>query len=303
MQNKIIDNYLIYGKCVEFTANGIKLVVTVDIGPRIVYFGNEEINVMFNDLNNDISNSGEYFDNNFKKGECWKIWGGHRLWKSPEDMASYAPDNYPVKYNITNNSDSMTIELIAPTEKMTNLQKTVTITMFANGKVVINHQFKNNGKTNQQVSLWGLSVMAKNGVAIVPLSIEDTGLLANRNLVLWAYTDIKDPRFDLNNSYFTVKQDPTNTNAFKVGFINHVGVMAYSLKGGLFTKRYKFDDKASYPDYSCNAELYTNNVMLELESLSPLYDIESGATYNHIEEWSFELNSSIDYKAIADSLR
>ena len=67
-------------------ANGqVELIVTADIGPRIIRFG---------------------FvggDNEFKEfermmgGDTWRITGGHRLWHAPEeDPRTYFPDNHPV---------------------------------------------------------------------------------------------------------------------------------------------------------------------------------------------------------------
>jgi hypothetical protein len=46
-----------------------------------------------------------------------------------------------------------------------------------------------------------------------------------------------------------------------------------------------FDPGASYPDFGCNAEFFTNARMLELETLSPLTTLAPGATLRHEEHW------------------
>lgn len=37
-----IVKYKNYGKCVKFEENGMVVMVTIDVGPRIIYFGDEK---------------------------------------------------------------------------------------------------------------------------------------------------------------------------------------------------------------------------------------------------------------------
>ena len=41
----------------------------------------------------------------------------------------------------------------------------------------------------------------------------------------------------------------------------------------------------SYADFGCNFETFTNEDMLEVESLGPLARIEPGAAVEHVENW------------------
>ena len=56
--------------------------------------------------------------------------------------------------------------------------------------------------------------------------------------------------------------------------------------GQVFLKRVGFDPAATYPDFGCNIELYTNGDMLEVESVGPLTKLAPQAAVEHIERWS-----------------
>jgi len=51
-------------------------------------------------------------------------------------------------------------------------------------------------------------------------------------------------------------------------------------------KRYATDPTGRYPDLGCNTEMFTNESMLELETLGPLVRLEPGAETIHDEHWS-----------------
>lgn len=72
-------------------SNGmIELVVTLDIGPRIIRFANVRGPNMFAEFPTEMGNSGE---------AEWRIRGGHRFWHAPEaSPRTYVLDNHPVHY-------------------------------------------------------------------------------------------------------------------------------------------------------------------------------------------------------------
>ncbi len=53
----------------------------------------------------------------------------------------------------------------------------------------------------------------------------------------------------------------------------------------LFVKYFDYDPCAPYPDFGCNFETFTNEEMLEVESLGPLSLLEPGAVVEHNETW------------------
>ena len=91
-----------YGRCVQISNGLIDLVVTIEVGPRIVRFGfvNEE-NVLYNDLERKLVNHNPSIAERYGKNAAFYCYGGHRVWISPERMPeSYYPDNDPVVYGI-----------------------------------------------------------------------------------------------------------------------------------------------------------------------------------------------------------
>ncbi|MEG1963744.1 MAG: hypothetical protein RR123_02620 [Clostridia bacterium] len=285
-------NYKQYGKCVSIGDDHKELIVTVGFGPRIIFFGFKDgENLMYEDINDNINKGGNYFDTNFKNGEMWHIYGGHRLWKSPEDLASYAPDNYPVKFTIDGNYATF----VADVEKMTHLQKTIKIG-FEQGELTIVHSFTNCDDDEEiKCSMWGLSVLDKGGVAILPQNLKDTGLLANRNIVLWPYTKINDKRLSFFDDKIVIKQD-SKCGPLKIGFLNTEKTVNFINKGMLFVKKFESDLDAEYPDFCCNTECYTNEFMTEVETLSEIYTIMPNRTVSATEKWYLYDSNSVEYK-------
>ena len=54
----------------------------------------------------------------------------------------------------------------------------------------------------------------------------------------------------------------------------------------LLVKRYPTDPAGTYADLGCNTEIFTNESMLELETLGPLASLAPGAEAVHDEAWS-----------------
>ena len=94
--------YGVYGRCLEMSNELCRLVVTLDKGPHIIcYQLHGEPNVMHEDREDATTQKGPDFDNYFYPGAVWHIYGGHRLWLSPESMPeTYYPDNFAVPYTV-----------------------------------------------------------------------------------------------------------------------------------------------------------------------------------------------------------
>lgn len=61
--------YKNFGKCMEISNGTVKALVTVDIGPRVIYYGVKGMNFMHEDIDRLTNKGGEFFDKNFKEGE------------------------------------------------------------------------------------------------------------------------------------------------------------------------------------------------------------------------------------------
>lgn len=275
------QEYKTYGNCIAFIAGDIKLLVTIDLGPRIIFYGKNDRNIMFEDLQDTTSKGGEFFDKNLSGLGIWHLYGGHRLWKSPEYMDTYYPDNAKVEYEILNDNS---VIFKSNVERTTGLQKIIKVQMQDNGDVELTQEIKNiEGKIKTPISAWGLTVLDKGTKATIPLSQEDTGFLPNRNVVFWSYTDIKDERINIENDKIVIQQKNI-VNPIKIGLYTTKKIEA-EVNGMHFTV--EMDEKEGvYPDYYCNVECYTNNHIFEIETLSPLTGLAPKESLVHKEYWT-----------------
>ena len=270
-------------------ANGqVELIVTQDVGPRIVRFGFIGAPNVFGELQEQMGGAGE------KK---WMIRGGHRLWVAPEEKPkSYELDNVPIVIRkIPASAPGATagrpggIRTIQVPGPLTRVQKTMDITLAERrNEVTVVHRLTNKGRQAITLAPWALTVMAKRGMAIIPLpkKISHAGLLTHtQNWSLWGYTDLSDPRWTIGPRYILFRQDPRR-EPNKIGIAHREGWVAYLRNGLLFIKRFKRIPGATYPDSDVNFETFANQQILELESLGPLVKLRPGQTAAHTETWS-----------------
>lgn len=283
---KKIDEFSDYGKCVCITNGVIEAYVTVDIGPRIIRFGYVGgQNIMCANRNAFAPKEDKAFTSFFGEGKHWENLGGHRIWLSPESYPeTYYPDLDPVKYEITDNGAVFT----PVPEKEIGVQKSLEIKMDAddaNMQVIM--RVENISAADKEFSIWGLSVSEKGGTLVIPMNTNDTGLLSNRIISVWPYTDMSDDRIYWGRNYVTLRQDSTRENPIKLGFDLNCGTVYYCLNGEVFRKSFNTEHpNASYPDGGCSFETYTNENMIEVESLGVLKTVASGETAVHTEGWS-----------------
>ncbi len=269
--------YKEYGKCVEISNGSVDVVVTVDVGPRVIRFG-------FLGKENEFCEALEETTPLDKPMEgVWKILGGHRLWHSPENNPrSYIPDDVPVEWCKIENG----IKVKQKVEPWVQIEKEMEITLAACcDRVRVVHRLTNRNAWPVEFSAWALTVVAPGGKEIVPQPKRDTGLLGNRVLALWPYSKMNDHRIYWGDKYIVLQQDPATKQPIKFGINNEDGWAAYFNHGNLFIKRYMHQMGAKYPDFGVSYETYTTDYMLEMESLSPLTLVEPDATLCHVEEW------------------
>lgn len=265
-------------KCLHITNGIIEVVVTLEVGPRIIRCG------FVNEANLFV----EYPDQMGKKDEdIYHSYGGHRLWVAPEEKPrTYFPDNRPVAWK----QSGEWFHFVPPKEPATNLQKEIHLWMDPDApKIRLLHRIANHAQEPQKLAAWALSVMAPGGVAILPQEPyrpHPEQLLPVRPFVFWAYTDMTDPRWTWGRKYVRLRQDPNATTPQKIGALVSAGWCAYENNKQMFLKQFSHRARAEYPDFGCNCELFTNKRMLELESLSPLVSLNPGDSVTHEEQWS-----------------
>jgi hypothetical protein len=270
-----------------YEKGNIKIVVSVGVGPRILFLGFKDGENLFADLP----------DVEIKSGlGVWKIYGGHRLWHSPEAMPrSYAPDNSPVEISERANR----IIMQAQAEPGTGIAKRMEIEFTSQNSLKVYHYLKNTNLWEVELAAWALSVMGERGVVIIPQNKKLSGpdnLLPNRILVLWPYTKVNDKRLILGDEHIILKQDKDSKVPIKIGANVTDGWCAYYRDRVLFIKKFSFFGERQYPDFGCNVESYTNDRMIELETLGPLIRLKPQEELEHIEEWELVKGLSISFE-------
>ncbi len=268
--------------CYRVSNGEIEAIVTADVGPRIIRFGFVGGQNMFKEYAEQLGKSGE---------ADFQLRGGSRVWKAPEDpVATWAPDNVPVAIKVTPTGLIAT----APVEPLTKLQKAIEISMEPTGtKVTVSHRITNHGLFPLEFAPWVLTMMAQGGMVVSgfpPRGTHPKDLAATNPLVMWAYTDLSDPRWKFTKKYMTLKQDPNNSNAQKLGTFNVDTWAAYLLNGEAFVKRAKADPTKTYTDFGCSFETFTNNDFLEIETLGPMTKVQPEQTVEQVEHWGLYRN-------------
>ena len=261
-------------------SNGeVELIVTGDIGPRIMRFGFVDGQNFFKEFADQMGTSGE---------DTWQPRGGHRIWIAPEDpVMSYAPDNSPCRVTVSEG----VLEATGPVEALTGLEKKMLVKMAAEGtSVEVTHQIRNAGSKPYTLASWILTMMAQGGYGIhgfPPRGTHPEVLAPTNPLVMWAFTDLGDPRWTFTKKYLVLRQDARNAVPQKLGTFNAHTWGAYLLNGELFLKRYEVaGEPAQYPDFGCSYQTFTNADILELETLGPLTTLAPGVHVTQIEHWS-----------------
>src|SRR6266545_699287 len=104
-------NYKGWPNCYRISNGAVELVVTGDIGPRVMRYGFPGGQNFFKEFTEQMGKTGE---------PTWQTRGGHRVWIAPEDIVkSYAPDNNAVAIDVQGD----VIVATAPVEALTGIEK------------------------------------------------------------------------------------------------------------------------------------------------------------------------------------
>jgi hypothetical protein len=282
--------------CIELKNETLSVLVAQSVGPRILslrHHGGENILAELPDLVAECVGVGPFH-----------FYGGHRLWHAPEDTSrTYMPDSEPVELT----SIEQGVRLVQSIEARTGIQKSMQITLPGKQpQVTIQHQLTNHGLWPVELAAWGITQLKPGGVAILPQSVVWTDKLPNRSLVLWPYDDMSSPNIHWRKDRIEL-QTPYMEGAFKLGFPNPRGWLAYWRQGTLFIKRAAYFAQETYCDFGCSSECYMNDLFIELETLSPMRKLEPGGSIVHVETWEYHQGiefpeSNTAFLTLADKL-
>ncbi len=277
--------YAGWPNCYRLSNGEVELIVTSDVGPRIIRYGFEGGQNLFVELEEDLGQTG---------GDNWRLYGGSRLWVGPEDpVYSYGADNDPVQIEISGSR----LVAQAPVEH-TGVQKAIAVELSDEGSAVrVVYTLANRTIWPLRVATWVLTMMAPGGAGITTLPPRGTHpeVLAPTNpLVVFAFTNMADPRWTWLEKYIVLQQDPLNADPEKIGLFNPATRGAYLLNGELFVKKFAAFPEEEYPDMGSSYETFTNERFLEIETLGPVRTLQPGESIDHVEEWSLHRPVAVD---------
>lgn len=265
-----------WGRNARLSNGKVELIVTLDVGPRVIRYGYIGGRNVFAELAGQQGGANE---------ADWMLRGGHRLWVAPEAKPdTYELDNAPLLFEEIPNG----IRTLQPQGPLTRIAKTMEITLAPDSTAVtVVHTLRNAGRKSRRVAPWALSVMAPGGMAVIPLPapVAHTARLThNQEWSIWPYTDLADPRWTWGSRYILFRQDRKRGPA-KLGIAHREGWVGYVNDATLFVKRFAWVDGAVYPDGGVNFETFSNEDFLEVETLAPLVNLAPGRGVSHTECW------------------
>ncbi len=268
-------------------SNGtVELIVTNEVGPRVIcYRAPGGHNVMKN-----------YDEMMGKSGEAdWQIRGGLRFWIAPEDLTrTYCPDNKPVQVTPLG---QFAARFTPPEETQYGIQKVMELRLEeAGSRVHVKLRVTNTGQVATTLAPWGPTVMAPGGMEILPLPAKfnhpghplkaknPNDFAPNQSLILWPYFDFTDDRWTFGKQYIFLRQN-AKKGPTKIGLAHHVPWVAYWNQGTVFVKRFTRHDWAAYPDMGTVYQTFTNEDMLEMETVGALCTLQPGQHAELTECW------------------
>lgn len=263
--------------CIKLSNGTVDLIATTAVGPRILFYGptgGQNIFGYFPDASKDTALG------------TWKPYGGHRLWVWPELVpATYAPDNDAIEHTL---EGDLTLVLRQKPDAA-GMAKQMRLTLAPTGTHVrLEQTVTSHNLWPIDIAAWGISVVASGTSVVprVPFQSHDDCVAVSQPLVLNPYTDLQDPRLTLGLKYLLLHCDPSKTHSQKIGLRNKENWCAHLTRNMLFVKRFTHDERASYPDYDVNNEVYTEGAFQELELLGPHRVVAPGESLTLTEEWN-----------------
>ena len=270
-------SYMGLRNCIKLSNGSVDVIASTAVGPRILFYGPTGGSNVF-----------AHFPEAAKETALgtWKPYGGHRFWVWPEVLpATYAPDNDPVEYTA---EGDFGLVLRQPVDKA-GMEKQIRLSMSPEGTTVrLEHTVTSHSLWPVDIAPWAISIVEP-GTSIVPrvpFQTHDEYLPVTQPVAVCAFTDLQDPRFTLGLKYLLLRGDPSRPNSQKLGLRNKQNWCAHLVNNLLFVKRFTHDERAEYPDYGVNTEVYTEGRFQELELLGPHRVVATGESLTFTEEWN-----------------
>lgn len=269
--------YMGLPNCIRLSNGTVDVIASTAVGPRLLFYGpTGGSNVLAHHPEASMETA----------LGMWKPYGGHRLWVWPEVFpATYAPDNDPIEYTAEGDFGFL---LRQPVDKA-GIEKQIRVSMSPEGTTVrLDQTITSHNLWPVDIAVWGVSIVEP-GVSIVPrvpFQTHDDYVPVTQPVALCAFTDLQDPRFTLGLKYLLLRGDPSRPTSQKLGLRNKENWCAHLVNDLLFVKRFTHDERAEYPDYGVNTEVYTEGRFQELELLGPHRVVATGESLTLTEDWN-----------------
>jgi hypothetical protein len=257
--------------------NGKKdeLIIVTEVGPRIMSFRPEGKENFFYVNESQLTPAA-------RKSGSWSVYGGTRLWVSPETPLTYAPDNTASEVRIEKGS----VTVLSPVDEVSRLRKIITIEAHESS-FTITYGLRNEGIHLFAGGLWALSCVKPLQGAAIHLPWGDDSPWNVKDMKYWrgwlnSQGNVESSQWKPTNEFFTIR--PTGETG-KVGFANSLGFSIFTAGNLSFIKKTDYIASAPYPDGGCSCEIYTSKDFYEIETLSPVYTLKPFLTSTHVEHW------------------
>ncbi|MFH1006741.1 MAG: hypothetical protein V1800_04465, partial [Candidatus Latescibacterota bacterium] len=292
------ENHLQWGWQSYVMDNGLITVAVVpEIGARVMQYdldGHPSIYVNPVEL-------GKVYTPNSNSG--WPNYGGYKNWPAPQNNWGWPPPPiidfgaYSVGV-VLDSPDSCVVSCAGQVEqwKAPGLRFDRQLTIYrGSSRVRVVQTLTNDGASVARWSVWGITQVIVNHPGEEDWSN------------FWVYFPINpDSKFG-GDGFWVMSGGETNSqwkanvapgvsgvqylhnSGAKVGADSDAGWVAYvdERDGYTYAKKFGHDAGAEYPDDGSPVEVYTSNVLpyVEVEVLSPMVDLASGASYTFVEDW------------------
>ena len=258
-----------------FDLGYVEATVALDAGPRVVGYARHGGPQLFARL------PGEVIEH--PSVGTFSFLGGHRLWRAPEVPAvTYQPDEEQVAVERLN--DGLQLTGAADSD---GIVKLVSLRQY-DRMTVVDHALRHEGTQPVRCAAWAITQLTTGGFAVIPQSlaaVDADGVLPNRSIVLWPYTDPTAAEIEFRSAEVRVTASPRATKT-KLGQANRRGWLAYVSGDELFVKWSPLHrDDLDYADLGSSVECFSDHRFLELETLGPLTQLSPGQELHHREVW------------------
>lgn len=250
-----------------------EMVILAEVGPRIVSLRvGRGPNLLYMDPTTLGKGQGD---------TTWHIYGGHRIWVSPETLDAYRPDNAPCAVDIQESK----LTLITKADPDTLLRKRLTVSAQGD-RFVVESAALNTSDLLYQGAIWCLTCVMPKGVIAFPWG--SGGKWDVKRIQWWNSwaghsSDVRSKQYQPSPDLFLIR--PTGEEG-KVGTHSPEGWIAYCREDATFIKSFQPDAWAIYPDGGCSVEVYTCAAFIEMETLTPMAILHPGQEIAQQEVWT-----------------